>query len=85
MADAMKAQWSFRAAEARRRHIQNALGGCDVDFETLRGNPKTLVVTKNTRSFDALSEERARDLARLAALSRGEVGTRRASSHRPAR
>jgi hypothetical protein len=43
----------FRAAEARRRHLEMQLGGCDVSRATERkGSPHALVCTKNRASYD---------------------------------
>lgn len=63
-------QWTLKAAEHRRRHVESAVGGSDVDRETLRlGSPHALRLTKNTASSDRRVAEHARDRAAIAALS----------------
>ena len=63
--------WSFRAAEAERRHVEESIqrNGCDVDRVTeRRGRPYTLRCTKNQASYQGRVRQRQQDLAHLVSL-----------------
>jgi hypothetical protein len=68
LASPTESVWHFRAAEARRRHIEQKIvaHGCDVDCKTeRRGSPLTLICTKNQRSYDLRCARREADLKGL--------------------
>lgn len=53
--DPEQKQWAFKAAEARRKHIQQSIKGnqCDLDFMTeKKSRPYSLVCTKNQASYE---------------------------------
>jgi hypothetical protein len=63
--------WAFRATEADRRHVEEAIrkGAADLDTATdRRGRPYTLVCTKNQTSYERRAKQRAQDLKDLALL-----------------
>lgn len=66
-----KAQWTFKAAEARRKHVEESIRSnlCDVDCQTTRDNrPYSLVCTKNQASYRRRVEQRKNDLEVLVRL-----------------
>jgi hypothetical protein len=68
LASPTESVWHFRAAEARRRHIEQKIQAykCDVDLKTeRRGSPLTLICTKNQRSYDQRSQQRKDNLEEL--------------------
>lgn len=65
-----QSNWRFRAAEARRRHIEQAARHRDVDCATERtGSPHTLVCNKNQASYLRRVAQRKNDLDALARLA----------------
>ena len=63
--------WIFKAAQARRSHIENIIKNClcDVDFITLcKSSPYSLVCSKNEASYLRRVEQRKHDLNTLASL-----------------
>jgi hypothetical protein len=63
--------WSFKAAEAKRHHVEETIrrSRSDVDLDTdKRGRPYSLVCTKNQKSYDDRVQQRKRDLEDLAKL-----------------
>ncbi|MBF0133021.1 MAG: 2OG-Fe(II) oxygenase [Magnetococcales bacterium] len=75
LADPKERQWAFRAAEAKRKHVESiiARAGCDLDFKTeRRGSPHTLLCTKNQASYENRIRQRRKDLEDLAQLERRE-------------
>ncbi len=70
--DPEQSKWSFKAAEARRKHIQSLIQRhrCDVSCKTLRvGSPHNLVCSKNQDSYQRRVEQRNHDLDMLARLT----------------
>lgn len=60
--------WRFRAREADRRHVEDAIrrARCDIDCTTERtGRPHALVCRKNQASYERRVEQRRKDLADL--------------------
>jgi len=60
--------WTFKAAEAARRHVEDTIrkARCDLDVTThRRGSPYSLVCTKNQASYDRRLKQRNQDLADL--------------------
>lgn len=71
LGDPVRKVWIFKAAEAKRRHVEASLRQhhCDVDFKTERqGSPHALVCTKNQASFERRLAERKKDLQDRACL-----------------
>lgn len=65
--------WAFKAAEAHRSHIEGIVkqAGCDVDAATdRRGRPYSLVLTKNSASYERRVRQRQEDLKDLDLLYR---------------
>ncbi len=63
--------WSLKAAKASRALVQSHIQAarCDVDCRTdSRGNPHTLICTKNQASYDARVEQREADTSGVARL-----------------
>jgi predicted 2-oxoglutarate/Fe(II)-dependent dioxygenase YbiX len=72
LADPGRQTWTFKAAEPKRRHLEDAIrrGRCDLDLKTeKRGSPHGLVCTKNQASFQRRTQQRKLDLEYLAQLS----------------
>ena len=70
LADSASQVWSFKAAERRRRHVEDSLHGGDVDCRTQRGSsPHVLVCTKNRKSYEARCEQRRSDLEAITTLT----------------
>jgi predicted 2-oxoglutarate/Fe(II)-dependent dioxygenase YbiX len=65
LADSGRRAWTFKAAEAKRRHLQEVIrqDRCDLDLATeKRGSPHGLVCTKNQASYDRRARQRKADL-----------------------
>lgn len=68
LGDPGRQSWTFKAAEAKRRHLEEAIrrGHCDLDLATeKRGSPHGLVCTKNQASYQRRARERKLDLDNL--------------------
>ena len=64
--------WSFKAAEAKRNHIEHSIKSyqCDVTCITeRRSRPYSLICTKNQASYQRRVEQRKNDLDALARLA----------------
>ena len=64
--------WSFKAAEAKRKHIEHSIKSyqCDLTCITERkGSPYSLICTKNMASYQRRVEQRKNDLDVLARLT----------------
>lgn len=64
-------QWAFKAAEARRGHVQHSIHGhqCDLDFMTeKKSRPYSLVCTKNQASYERRVDLYKNDKKALACL-----------------
>jgi hypothetical protein len=62
LADPDRQQWTLKAPETGRRHVEESIrrSGCDLDLVTdRRGRPYSLVCTKNQASHDAPAEREA--------------------------
>lgn len=71
LADAVRGEWVFKAAEQHRRHVEASIrqGGCDLDLTTRRqGSPYSLIGTKNQASYERRVVQRKNDLADVARL-----------------
>jgi predicted 2-oxoglutarate/Fe(II)-dependent dioxygenase YbiX len=74
LADPLQKAWTYKAAEACRRHVEDSVrrARADLDLATdTRGRPYTLVCTKNQASYLRRTEQRRKDLdcqARLEAF-----------------
>jgi hypothetical protein len=71
LVDPHEAVHRFRAAEARRRHLEDNIRHhhCDLDLKTERtGSPHTLVCTKNTASYQEKLRQYHRDQEHLATV-----------------
>jgi len=69
--DANSPSWSLKAAEPRRRHVEQSIqdNRCDLDTTTdTRGRPYTLVCTKNQASYEGRVCQRQQDLKHVAQL-----------------
>ena len=65
LADPARPAWEFRAAQARRSHVESTItrSRSDLDTATLRkGSPHILVCTKTQASFEARTRQRQSDL-----------------------
>ncbi|MGI4944818.1 MAG: 2OG-Fe(II) oxygenase [Janthinobacterium lividum] len=65
--------WVFKAAEANRSHVEGIVkqAECDVDTATdRRGRPYSLVLTKNSASYEQRVRQRQEDLKDLGLLER---------------
>ena len=72
----LQANWSFKAVQGRRTHLENSLvrDRCDVDFVTeRRGSPHVLVCTKNQASHLRRVKQRKNDLDDLTRLAVGKM------------
>jgi hypothetical protein len=66
LSDPQRKEWIFKAAETRRRHVENSIqrDNCDLDTTTARHTrPYELVCRKNQASFERRVAQRQRDLA----------------------
>ncbi len=73
LADSTRENWTLRAAQQVRTHVENEIrrAGADVDTQTLRrGSPHSLIAAKNQASYKRRVAQRQKDLADLAALRR---------------
>jgi len=64
--------WSFKAAEAKRKHIEHSIKSyqCDLTCITERkGSPHSLICTKNMASYQRRVEQRKNDLDVLERLT----------------
>ena len=71
LADSVRREWVFKAAEPHRRHVEASVrqDGCDLDLTTRKqGIPHSLVATKNQASYERRVFQRKNDLADLARL-----------------
>ena len=71
LADPARKDWSLKAPEADRAHVQATIrqARCDLDVRTdRRGRPYTLVCTKNQASYDRRVAQRRKDVDDLARL-----------------
>ncbi len=71
LGDPDRQQWTFKAPEAGRRHVEESIrrSDCDLDLMTNRqGRPYSLVCTKNQASYERRARQRQQDLAHLARL-----------------
>jgi hypothetical protein len=71
LADAMQSEWQYKAAQARRSHLEESIrkSHCDIDCHTeTKGRPYTLVCRKNQNSYNRRVEQRKRDEQDLAEL-----------------
>ena len=71
LADPDRKSWIFKAAEAKRSHVEGSIrqSGCDLDLATeRRGSPYSLVCTKNQASYDRRAQQRQQDLDDVAQL-----------------
>ena len=67
-----QSRWSFKAAEAKRKHIECSIKShkSDVNYDTNRSSrPYSLVCTKNQASYQRRVEQRNNDLDALARLT----------------
>jgi len=72
LASPMEPSWRLKAAEPKRRHVEDSIRThrCDVDTHTdAVGRPYTLVCTKNQASYERRVEQRKKDLANRERLS----------------
>jgi hypothetical protein len=68
-ADPGRQSWTFKAAEPKRRHLEDAIrrNRCDLDLKMeKRGSPHGLVCTKNQASYQRRAQQRKLDLEHLA-------------------
>lgn len=71
LADAFQGEWHYKAAKARRHHLEESIrkSHCDIDCHTeKKGSPHTLVCRKNQNSYNRRVEQRKRDKQALAEL-----------------
>lgn len=69
-----QSQWHFKAAEARRQHVQYAITSnkTDIDFDTeKKSRPYSLVCTKNQASYQCLVDLSRSDKKALSRLKKG--------------
>ncbi|MGI9450811.1 MAG: 2OG-Fe(II) oxygenase, partial [Geminicoccaceae bacterium] len=69
--DSEQKRWTFKAAEAKRRHVKDTIrrSRSDVDVATdKQGRPYSLICTKNQKSYNDRVRQRKRDLEDLASL-----------------
>ena len=71
LAAAEQPNWTFQAAEQRRRHMEDTIkySHCDVDTKTSKqGRPYSLICTKNQASYERRARQREEDLDHLVQL-----------------
>jgi hypothetical protein len=71
LADPARKLWTFRAAQAKRSHVEASIrhSACDVDCVTEQhGRPYSLVCTKNQATYENRAQQRKNDLKDLARL-----------------
>lgn len=74
LADPERKTWTFKAAEPKRRHLEESIqrNACDVDCATERsGRPYGLVCAKNQASYEKRALQRKKDLKDQALLAAG--------------
>ena len=74
LADPGRQSWTFKAAEPKRRHLEDAIrrNRCDLDLKMeKRGSPHGLVCTKNQASYQRRAQQRKLDLEHLARFEPG--------------
>ncbi|WP_088347270.1 MULTISPECIES: 2OG-Fe(II) oxygenase [Rhodomicrobium] len=74
LADAGRENWTLRAAQQIRTHVENEIrrASADVDTETLRkGSPHSLICTKNQASYNRRVTQRKQDLADITVIHHG--------------
>jgi hypothetical protein len=74
LADPALPQWSMRAAQPDRSHVESTIKSshCDVVTATVRkGSPHTLVVTKTQASYERRVAQRRGDVKMLAEIEAG--------------
>ena len=72
LGDPNRKSWTFKAAEAKRRHLEDTIrkNRCDLDLVTeKRGSPHGLVCTKNQASYEKRVRQRKTDLENLSRLT----------------
>ncbi len=65
LADPGHRTWTFKAAEAKRRHLESTIrqDRCDLDLATeRRGSPHALICTKNQAGYERRARQRKADL-----------------------
>ena len=73
LADPEREVWTFKAAEAHRRHVTDTIRRhqCDVTTRTdKQGRPYKLICTKNQASYERRAKQRKQDLKHLAKLEK---------------
>jgi hypothetical protein len=73
LADPARQEWRLKAAEAKRRHVEDSVrrDDCQVDCRTdKRGRPYTLVCTKHQARYLRRVEQREQDLSYSARLEK---------------
>jgi hypothetical protein len=77
LADPSEPTWILKAAESRRRHVEDSIRRARPDLDTRtekRGSPHSLIGVKNQASYERRARQRRDDLEALAELKgRGEV------------
>ena len=71
LADPLVEEWSFKAAENDRSHVEHSIrqAGCDLNLKTMKGRrPYTLVCVKNQASYQRRLQQREQDLQNIAKL-----------------
>lgn len=77
LADPVRKEWIFKAAEGSRKHMTSSVrnSGADLDLRTdKRGRPYGLVCTKNQASYERRVLQRTKDQLDLARLESGAGG-----------
>ncbi len=72
LANEEQEQWVFKAAEARRKHVEDIIrqNKCDVGCQTQKGGtPYRLICTKNQASYQRRVDQRTQDFQLLAKLA----------------
>lgn len=71
LTDTVQKTWTLRAVQFARTHVEDVVkrAGADVGLTTERkGSPHTLVLTKNTASYERRAKQRKQDVANRGAL-----------------
>jgi hypothetical protein len=71
LADPAQKEWTFRAVQAGRSHVEAIIRSnkCDLDLATLKkGSPHSLICTKNQASYLQRARQREMDLQILARI-----------------
>jgi hypothetical protein len=79
LADPGRRTWTFKAAEAKRRHLQEMIrqDRSDLDLATeKRGSPHGLVCTKNQAGYERRARQRKADLENFDRLNRANPNVR---------